>query len=83
MLDEMDDETLLVYPLGPAPVYAYRKEDYVMLVRERGKNYSQSSTTEERVLQHLEGAFWNDIFGTEPSLVDIEDVPANVRRAAR
>lgn len=83
LLDQLDDDTLLVYPLGPSKVWAYPRKDYLMLVRDRGSAYSQSSTTHDRVVRHLEDAFWNEIFGTEPRLVDIDDVPENVRRAAR
>ena len=83
LLSQLDDETLLVYPLGPAPVWAYQKKDYLMLVRDDGDSYRQSSTTHEHVVEHLEKAFWTEHFGAEPSLINIDDVPAAVRRAAR
>jgi len=83
LLGQLDEETLLVYPLGPAPVWAYEKEDYLMLVRDDGDSYRESSTTHKRVVEHLEQAFWTEHFGAEPSLVDIDDVPKAVRRAAR
>ncbi len=81
LLDQLDDDTLLVYPLGPAKVWAYQRKDYFMLVRDRGDHYTQSSTTREHVVEHLQDAFWTEHFGAEPSVVSPDDVPANVRRA--
>lgn len=83
LLGQLDEETLLVYPLGPAPVWAYQEDGYLMLVRDDDDSYRESSTSHERVVEHLEQAFWTEHFGTEPSLVDIDDAPTAVRRAAR
>lgn len=82
LLDELTEDSLLVYPLGPARVWAYKREDYLMLVRDRGGHYTQSSTTRDRVVDHLQDAFWTDNFGTEPAVIPTEDAPDNVRRAA-
>jgi len=83
LLGDLDDSTLLKYPLGPAPVWAYEKKDYLMLVRADGGTFRESSTTHGRVVEHLQDAFWNELFGTEPSLVDINEAPEEVRRAAK